>query len=318
LAAGLTDRRGFALIATLWLLVAITAVALSIALEARLRFRRAAKVLEATRARRAAEAGLADIQARLAATLSARRALGSAPAALTDPWAPILVQSIDTVVLATGTAVVTLRDPGAQLNLNRATENELRRLCVALRLDAGLADRLAQRIADWRDPDEFRRPRGAERADYLRAGAAVVPANAAFTRLGELRDVLGMTPDAYDAVRPYLSLDGTGLVNLTTASRPVLLALPGLTESAVAVLEARRRTARPIRSLTELANHLPSGARRALTDSLPVLEPRITFETRELVATSVGVVEGSPVRVVARGLFARAGTAAMLVERTAE
>jgi general secretion pathway protein K len=313
----LADRRGFALIAALWLMVAIMAVGLGFGLRARLHHLAAANAVETTRARRVADAGLADCHSRLAQLLDAPGLEGrSAP--VTDPWAPALVQPIDTVALATGRAVVSLRDPDARLHLNRASEADLRRLFIALRIDAGLADRLAQRIMDWRDPDDLRRPRGAERSDYLEAGAPIVPANGPFARLGELRDVLGMTPEVYDSIRPYLTLDGTGLVNFVTATRPVLLALPGMGEQAVAVVVARRTTARPIRSVNDLADQLPSGARSALVDSLPVLEPRVTFETRELLAESIGLTDGSPVRVVERGLFVRAGTSVLLVQREAE
>jgi len=312
------DRRGFALIAALWLIVAIMAVGLGFGLRARMRHLAAANAIEATRARRVADAGLADCHARLVQLLGTGGAPIGRAGLIRDPWAPALAQPIDTVILASGRAVVSVRDPGARLHLNRASEEELRRLFVALRIDAGLADRLAQRIMDWRDPDDLRRPRGAERADYLEAGAPVVPANGPFARLGDLRDVLGMTPEVYDSIRPYLTLEGAGRVNFMTASRPVLLALPGMSEQAAAVVLARRTTARPIRSVTDLADQLPSGARSLLVDSLPVLEPQVTFETNELVAESIAGVDGSPVRVSVRGLFERAGNSVLLVQREAE
>lgn len=305
------DRRGFALIAALWLLVALGSFGLAAGLRHRARHLAAANTIEEARLMAAAHAGMADTRARLARELTSVAAAG-------DPWAGEPARPADSVELAGPRAVVTIRDPAARLDLNRAGEGELRRLFVALRLDYGDADRLAQRIMDWRDADDLRRPRGAEREDYARADASATPANGRFSRLAELEDVLGVSREQYLRIIPYLTLTGSGLVNLATASRPVLLALPGMSEQAVALAMKRRVTRQPLRSLTELAEMLPAGPRQLLRDSLPRLEPRVTFETRVLEAVSVATVEGSPVSVRVRGVFARSGRNVFLIWRQAE
>jgi general secretion pathway protein K len=306
------DRRGFALIAALWLMVALTAAGLGFGLLERARHLAAANTVEEARARALAEAGLADTRSRLF------RLADVDDDGDMDGWAAALVAPGDTVRLAEGRAVVTLSDPAARLNVNRATEAELRRLFAALRLDYGDADRIAQRIMDWRDADDSRRARGAERDDYVREGMAVAPANGPFTRLAELRDLPGVTPETYDRIRPFLTLEGSGLIGLATASRPVLLSLAGMSEQAVALILKRRTGNRSVPRLTELAAELPAGPRRLLTDSLPVVESRVAYHIRELVASSVGTVEGSPVQVEMRGLFARAGRNVFLVWRQTE
>ena len=312
-------ERGFALLAALWLLVALSVVGLEFGLRARERRLSAANVLESGRADAAAEAGIADAHARLAELLSASPRFGRAdPNRLLDPWGGTDALARDTVALGEARYALSLSDAGAALNLNRATEDELRRLFAALRLDFGKADRLAQAIMDWRDADDLHRARGAERQDYLDAGSAVLPENRPFDRLGELRQVMGMTPETYDLVRPHLTLLGTGQVNLNAAARPVLLALPGMTEHSVAVVLRRRTGRQPLRSLIELTNELPVEPRAVLQAHLTELSARAAFETREIVARSEGWVEGSPVHTVMTGLFARGGSNAFLVWRSAQ
>jgi general secretion pathway protein K len=305
------DRRGFALLAALWLLVALSVLGLEFGLRARERRLAAANVLEGGRAGAAADAGIAEAHALLARLLDD-------PRRMLDPWGGSEVLLRDTVAIGEAKYLVRLADAGAALNLNRATEDELRRLFTVLRVDFGLADRLAQSIMDWRDSDDLHRARGAEREDYLRAGAAVLPDNRPFDRLRDLRQVMGMTPEIYASVRPYLTLLGSGQVNLNAAPRPVLLALPGMTEQAAAVVLRRRSGSRPIRNLMELANELPTQPRAALQEHFPDLLSRAAFDTREIVATSDGWADGSPVHIAVTGLFARGGSHAFLVWRSTQ
>jgi general secretion pathway protein K len=292
------DRRGFALLAALWLLVAISVASLALESTARARRLAAANLAEGIQARAAAQGGIEQTRAWLVQRL-ARTTLG-------DPWAGLDSRPGDTLAVGAARVLVSVRDPGAQLNLNRATEDDLRRLFVALRIDSGLADRLAQCILDWRDPDDLHRARGAERDAYLRAGAVQLPRNGPFQSLTELLSVQGMTRATYDQVRPYLTLLGSGQVNVNVAGRPVLLALPGMTEDAVAVLFRYRRRHQALQNLTDLERDLPSGARNALSARLPELLASTTTETREVEVTSQGWVEGSPVRATITGLFVRA------------
>jgi general secretion pathway protein K len=310
-------ERGFALMAALWLLVALSVVGLEFGLRARARHLAAANVLEAGQASAAAAAGLAEAQALLAGLARGEGLPGHAdPSRLLDPWARTEVLLQDTLRIGKSRARVVLRDANAALNLARATEDELGRLFVALRVDAGAADRLSQSIMDWQDADDLHRARGAEREDYLRAGRTVLPANRPFDRVSDLRYVIGMTSDIYRRVRPHLTLLGTGQINLNAADRPVLLALPGMTEQAASVLLRRRTGSRPIRTLAELANELPTAPRAVLQAQLSQLSARAAFETREVVALSDGWADGSPVHVTATGLFARAGDNAVLVWRS--
>jgi general secretion pathway protein K len=315
----LKAERGFALVAALWLLVALSVVGLEFGLRSHARHLAAANALEASRASAGVAAGLADAQALLARLAREPATLGAAdPNRLLDSWAGFASFLGDTSSIGEVRYRVSFHDANAALHLNRATEDELRRLFLGLHVDFGVADRLAQAIMDWEDADDLHRARGAERADYLRAGLAVLPADRPFDRLSDLRHVMGMTPEIYRLVRPHLTLLGTGQVNLNAASRPVLLALPGMTEQSVGLLLRRSGGSRPVRTLAELGNELPAAPRKALQDHFAELSARVVFETRELIATADGWTDGSPVHVTATGLFARAGSNAVMVWRSEE
>jgi len=245
------DRQGFALIAALWLMVALSVVALALGLRARDRRVSAGNVQEDAEAGAAAEAGVAHARALLERRLSGFSAL--APGI--DPW-----QDLSSVVAPDSQAVgdawfrVRLRDAGAALNLNRCSEDELRRLLSALRIDAGNADRIAQAAMDWRDPDPLRRARGAERDDYVRAGAAELPSDAPFGSVEEFRRVRGVSEQVFRRASPYLTILGSGQVNLAAAPREVLLSLPGMTEESAAAVLRRQRRGMALASLADLGS----------------------------------------------------------------
>ena len=311
-------ERGFALIAALWLLVALAAVAAAVSLQARERRLAAVNAVEGARATAAALGGLQHAQARLDQLLA--RDLRSGPRGITsiDPWSEAAALLGDTVALGEARYRVELHDPAARLHLNRASEQELRRLLIALRIDAGDADRLAQSIADWRDADGLRHVRGAEREQYLEDGSLVLPADRPFTSPSELRDVRGMTPSLLDRVTPHLTLAGSGQINFNSASREVLLSLDGMTEAAVQLLMRHRASRRPVSSLLELQNELPSGPKAVLQEHLSYLLSRTVVETRELEVASEGWLDGGVVRVEARGLMVRGGNVTVLVWQEVE
>jgi len=311
-------RRGFALVASLWLLVALAALGLELSLQARNRRLAAANVVEGTQARAAATAGVEEARARLSRLLQFSSAPALDPVTIMDPWRGLPAVMPETLSLGSARAHVTLTDANASLNLNRASEAELRRLFVTLRIDAGDADRIAQAIADWRDADDLARPRGAERELYRREGLDAEPANAAFRRVDELRAVRGVTDEYYARMRPFLTVAGTGMVNLNAAPGPVLLALDGMTEEATWALRRAADAGRPIRSLQELQLALTAGARAAMQESLPALQSRAAFETREVEVTSDAWMDGTPVRARTTGLAVRAGRSAFLVGRRSE
>jgi general secretion pathway protein K len=304
------NRKGFALVAAVWLLVALSVVGLDLSLRGRARRLAAANANEAVQARAAAGAGVAHARALLEERATMLHTAG------VDPWqgiVPIAEQAVPG-----GFYRVDLRDAGAALNLNRCTEDELRRLLQALRIDAGLADRIAQAAMDWRDIDGMRRGRGAGADDYLRDGAPVLPRNGPFTTVGELRYVRGVTDRVFRRAEPFLSVAGTGTVNLATAPREVLLALPGIGEEAATAIIRRRRMGAPIASVTDLADELSFNARALFIREMPALLARTSVETREVQVRAEGWAQGGRIRAREEALAVRSGTAVFVVGRRSE
>jgi type II secretory pathway component PulK len=304
------NRKGFALVAAVWLLVALSVVGLDLSLRGRARRLAAANANEALQARAAAGAGVSHARALLEERATMLHTAGI------DPWqgiAPLPEQSVPGASYR-----VQLRDAGAGLNLNRCTEEELRRLLQALRIDAGEADRIAQAAMDWRDADGMRRARGAEADDYVRAGAPVAPRNAMFTSVGEMRYVRGVTDRAFRRMEPFLTVAGTGTVNLATAPREVLLALPGIGEEAATALLRRRRAGAPLGSITDLAEELSFNARALLIREMPALLSRTSLETREIEVRAEGWAQGGRIRAREEALAVRSGTAVFVVGRRSE
>jgi general secretion pathway protein K len=301
-----TSRRGFAMIAALALLVLVSVAALELSVTARPRRLAVAAGAERIAATAAATAGVEKARAllmRLEPVAPGR--LTRDPSLKPDPWAVA-----NGMVIGPGTAGaysyrVELHDPYAQLNLNGASQDQLRRLLVALRIDARRADHLAAAIADWRDHDQFRRVNGAERDDYLRAGMPVLPTDGPFPTVGTLRFVLGMSDALCDSVAPYLTVMGDGGINLNAAPRPVLLALPGMSEEAVALLLRARSGGRRMTDLNAFTQSLSSSARQQLRVAMPLLRNIATLETREMVVSSEAWQPAGVTRVRVDALISR-------------
>jgi general secretion pathway protein K len=243
------SRRGFALLAALWLVVAIATVALQFSIEAH--ERRTIGLLASERGiqRAAAMGALALTQARL------EQALRVAPSGTnvqrlraSDPWldadsnysGPVLIDSMVVDVQA--------RDLGEKLNINLVNETELQTFFSFLLGDYSKSTQLAQSIMDWRDVDSMPRPSGAERDAYIKAEMLALPTNGPFREIEELQNVMGMTPEIYAVASPFLTTHGSAQVNLNTAPVPVLRSLPGMTDATLNRILQMRSQGRRIES----------------------------------------------------------------------
>lgn len=299
-------ERGFALLAALWLVAAVSLVLAALALESRPERHVAANAREQVRARAAARAGVARALARL-------QRLARDEATRPVDWNRLAsgrdgpVADPDTGRIdGTGRFEVRLRDLGARLPLREAGLLELRRLFRVAGASFSEASVAAQSVLDWRDADGLHRPNGAEWDDHYRhLDPPVRPRNGPFRSVEELRRVRGVDEELFRAVVPLLTVRSDGPVNVNTAPEDVLLALPGLDGMAVAMILRRRRLRRPVGSLDELAGLLPSGAAARLRRHYASLSRRVAFEPRRIVVTSVGRAAGSGARIVVRALAVR-------------
>ncbi len=158
-------------------------------------------------------------------------------------------------------------DEAGKVNLNQATDAVLRNLLGAIGLAGAERDAVADAILDWRDADDHHRLSGAEKEYYLALPEPYEPRNGNFESVEELLLVKGVTPELFygrtialpggetrampglrDLVTVYTD---TAQINVNSAPREVLLAVPGMTEAAAEAILAFRKT-RPFKSTAEL------------------------------------------------------------------
>lgn len=129
-----------------------------------------------------------------------------------------------------------LSDEGQRLHLNTAPEEALARLAVTVAaMPEEDANALAAAIGDWRDEDDRQRPLGAEGFYYRSLRDGYDCKDGPFEQMEELLLVRGVSAERYRALEPYLTVYGSGPVNLNTAPRAVLSAL-GVSEIGVSGL----------------------------------------------------------------------------------
>lgn len=111
-----------------------------------------------------------------------------------------------------------LIDEERKLNVNTASADQLSRLIALASPDTPNRDQLAAAIIDWRDP-------GANTPACDEAQLGYACHNGPFESVDELRLVSGFTPELFAALEPYVTVYGSGFVNINTAPTLVLNAL---------------------------------------------------------------------------------------------
>jgi general secretion pathway protein K len=200
-----TSEEGIALIAVLSTLILLSVIAALLSFETRTEARIARNVVDNAAARAAADAGIE------------RAILDLVAAAGTDNDNFRADGTIYNWRFANSKVRLSVRDEIGKVNLNQASEVVLAAMLRSVGVDPDKAQSLADAIADFRDPDSFTRPAGAEEADYQAAGLAWGPKNAPFEALEELQNVLGMTAAIYELLAPDLTIYSGGAINPTLA-----------------------------------------------------------------------------------------------------
>jgi general secretion pathway protein K len=183
-----------------------------------------------------------------------------------DPLAAFAKYRSEEVPLGRGRFQVSVTDEESKIHLNRTSEEVLARLLQNTGVEASLAAAIADAALDWRDPDDLNRMNGAETSHYRSLPQPYRARNGDFERLDELLLVKGMTsgifhgtvraerleellaadpeardfrPGEYLGVERFLTIDGTGRVNLNTAGPDVLRAMGVPGQEVAALMDAR-------------------------------------------------------------------------------
>jgi general secretion pathway protein K len=172
---------------------------------------------------------------------------------------------------------VAIQDELGRIDLNRADGALLIGLLQSVGIDSLSANRLVDKILDWRDSSGLKRLNGATSQDYRAAGLAYGPRNGPFQSVDELKLVMDMTPELFRRVEPALTVySGRQFIDPQFAPREALLALPTVNADAAASLIAAR------------ANQ-PTGTRTGVIDPIVPLQGR-AFTIRADIDKSAGTL----------------------------
>lgn len=262
-------QTGVALLAVLWLTVALSALAFATAYLVRTEVEAAANRIEAAQgaflARGAIEAAVDTIARSTFLSPAARGEAAATPEFVAGQrWLPYEFPG--------GRCVVEVVPENAKLNVNFAPPEQLAGLFRALGLGAAESAELALAIEDWR------LPRISDAGSVFDAYYAALspPYRAGHAPLGQLEELLlvkGMTRELFfgrleelraggwqkrSPLADLLTVSGAGgAVNVNYAPLEVLLALPGWNEAAATtVMRVRERT--PFESLSEIEALAPA------------------------------------------------------------
>jgi len=136
------------------------------------------------------------------------------------------------VTLGDGDVRVVIEDEERKFDLNRIMLSngiapDERRLAVFQRLldTLGIDRAVADAVVDWLDVDENPRVGGAESSHYLGLPNPYRTKNDLFDTIGELRLVRGVTGEVFEKLLPFVTVSSSGMVNLNTAPKEVLMSL---------------------------------------------------------------------------------------------
>ncbi|UEM23714.1 general secretion pathway protein GspK [Skermanella mucosa] len=266
-------RPGFALIAVFWIVMVVGLFTAIVASRTGFDIDRSTWALDMGRVRAAADGAVEE------AAFQTVERLGSVQPATGLAGVQELDLLIDDIPVH-----VTIQDEDGRIDLNGAQpellallfENLMRDI-PALTAEDPMA--LSERIADFRDIDNLRRPNGAEDPEYAAAGLAAGAKDGVFDTVGELQQVLGMTPELVAAAAPFLTVQ-SGRAQFDPVVGPPGLQRLGSAVEAAGLLSGVAPSRRRIFSVTAEAV-LPSGIRLTRAASF-----RITGDMRQPVAWS--------------------------------
>jgi type II secretory pathway component PulK len=303
---GVAVKRGFALLAVLWVIVGLAGLALGVSLSARNAIASAHNRADITRATWSARDCVERARATIGELLIAppeRDGRGLAG------WSALDVAVPASPMVSSAKCDVRLHATGDRIDINHADAEMLSAALHVLGVRAPRSDSMVDALLDWRDADEVPRPLGVERAWYVEHGR-FAPRDGAFADVRELARVRG-----FEDVPGIDSIFGveTGRIALAHAPLSVISALPGLSgEGTVRIAEERARGASP-EDLTAIAAQLSPNARRLMLSRYADLVHAATIEPDSWIMQGRATFGSPAVTVVVELKLVRAGDRAAIV-----
>lgn len=223
------------LLLALWVLVALSVLAVGLAQSARQKIRVFQRIEERQRSRGLCHSAAKALTSRIREVLADTRGdqqetlFGLGEGALTFPE---------------GTVRYRIFDESSRINLNSCRPQTLRQLLAEeAHLGAEPADRIAYALMDYRDSDDALSvyyKGGSEKELYQGMGLPYPPKNSGLELISELRRVPGITKEIYNSIRDYVTIYGDGKVSVNTAPKSVLVSLDMPDSLAEKIASARR------------------------------------------------------------------------------
>lgn len=188
-----------------------------------------------------------------------------------------------------GIATVEVFDTAGLIDINFAPQNVLERLFTSLDLAREDAAQLAANIIDFRSVDDIGE---VKKAKYLESGRTYGPKNSPFATTGELEQVLGMTPELFLRIQPYVTTESRmPNIDPAVASKQMLaMQLPdafGMPKAVIrtfiirAAVRNRGQTRFVREAAVELSPRAPTGfllREWNRLDTYEVSNPQVNFE----------------------------------------
>ena len=305
---------GVILVALLWILTALSVIALSFSRESFVEVAAARNSQSLEASYFLARAGIETTIYRL---MQKRRTAPVKRAELQETPDPIDLGFM-TGELGGGAYQVDIQDESGKINLNTVSEQQLRGLMEALGINKEDGDTIVDSILDWRDADNLHHLNGAEDDYYETLNPPYEAKNGRFETTEELLLVRGVTP-TYFYGYPERTADGTvayryGLsrcfsvysnrnqmnqispINVNFAPLPVLMSIPGMTPEAAKQIYDRRRI-KPFQNTSEITRELPMNLGAA---TMPYLG---TIQTGVYTLTASAQAANSKARRVIRAVI---------------
>jgi len=226
------SQYGIALLLVLWMLVILIGIIGVFALIASTEHQQGKLLARTVQARYAAEGGIDVATMRL-----------SNPDPLLQ-WVPdnrVYKYSVDKTRIEIHTV-----DETGKVDINVAGADLIYPLLLAVGVDSVQAQNITSATMDWRDPDDLLTlPGGAEDPQYASAERPYGAKDAAFQTIAEFQQVLGVTPELFEKLQPFVTIySGLARPNPSFAPPEVLAAL-GLQAPQIAQLLTQREAWQP-------------------------------------------------------------------------
>ena len=252
--------------------------------------------------------------ARMQLIQDAQAGITSVYDARNQPWATNADLYVNHA-LGDGTINVKVIDEESKLPVNKATQEQLKRVFDELGVEADDSDVIVDSILDWIQPGDLHRLDGAKDDYYMSLSPPYHCKGAPLDRVEELLLVRGVTPELVrgtpakdnDPARPplaeVLTTTSSGQVNVNTASPLVLKTLLG-NDALVDAIVTRRNGSdgvlgteddQPFQSTAEFLQLLPNLPPVVLQE----LQPLLTVNSSYFTVTSVGQVGNVKHQIVA-------------------